>query len=76
MSHSKSSSPHVSYDEKFYWLISKEFLYISVGMLTHGNTEFMILGYEGFRTPLWVATHFHIIEMEIPNALFQFKAPS
>ena len=72
MANSKSFSPFIRYGEKFWWLISKEFLNIDMAMETREG--FWIPGFEETKTSIWVKTHYHLIEMRVPDEIFKFKA--
>ena len=74
--------PHTRYSEKFYWLIHKSDhpseQYVTIGMSDESNSphrnSMYILGYEEPQSFTQVKTHYHIIEMIIPNEILKFKA--
>jgi len=76
MSNSKSSKPHLQYGEEFYWLIHKQDNSITIGCKSKIDTHMTIFYYEDAKPMTWVSTHFHIIPVEVPDALFEFKIPS
>lgn len=75
MPSSKFSEAHLRPGERLYWLISKEFLTIDIGVAIDINSIW-IPGFQETKTVPWVATHFYIIEMKVPNEILKFKAPS
>jgi len=71
--------PHTRFCDKFYWLIHKSDHTseetVTIGMTdTLNPTHMWLFGMEEMQTLTWVATHFHIIELKVPNEILKFKA--